>query len=145
MTTISRRTFLAAASAVMAGAGAWVVEQRVGWRRLWRFAGELDRLEGFWRAPLARLEAHFSWLPVHPEAYAEYLEDYQEAFGPIGRFSLPRPTFHTAFLLSTDFFNRPPTPDAPVRYVAFYDPQISPCVNPLAQPPPSDDELARLR
>jgi len=143
---VTRRTFLVIGAVVAAGAGALVGIRQVGWSRIERNWGRFERLEGFGRSPIARLRAHFAWLEVEPGAHQRYLADYQDAFGLVGRFSILRPTFYTAFLLSTDFFerggDRRPTGRA-VRYVSFYDPVIAPCGNPLAGTPPTDEEVAR--
>jgi hypothetical protein len=144
---VRRRAFLAVVAGVTAvGAGAAVAARLIGWRRLTRNLGRLERVEGFGRMPGDRLRNHYSWLAVDPAAFDSYVRDYQRFYGPLDRFSIPRPDFYTAFLLSTDFFTSHgahQTKGSPVTYAVFYEPAASPCYNPLAQPPPSDEELQR--
>ncbi len=132
--------------AVLTGAvaGAVTVARRAGPRGV---LAELPRLEGFGRSPHGRLRAHYAWLEVDPAAFDRYLADYQRVFGPLHRFSLPPIDFYTRFLLSTTFFPQMalgPASREPISYTAFYFPRGAACFNPLAQPPPSDAELARV-
>jgi hypothetical protein len=143
---MNRRGFLALVTAAAATAGGVLaVADRV---RSEGLRQHLRRLEGFGRTPLERLRGHYAWLNADPAAFEAYVKNYQQYFGPLGRFSLPRSDFYPRFLLCTDFFARQaadPNGTAPVRYTGFYHPNQSPCFNPLAQPPPTDEELAAAR
>jgi hypothetical protein len=140
---MTRRGFLAIASALTATASSvLLVADRV---RPASLVDHLRRLEGFGRLPLARLREHYAWLPVNPSTFEQYVTAYEHHFGRLSRFSIPHGDFYTRFLLCTDFFpTRAADPDnqTPVQYTGFYFPLESPCNNPLAQPPPSDAELA---
>lgn len=142
---MTRRAFLAVGAAVAAtAAGVWSVADRVRPESLWT---HLRRLEGFGRAPVDRLRAHYAWLAVDPAAFDQYVNGYQRYIGPVGRFSIPRGDFYTRFLLCTDFFSRAAGGESrePVGYTGFYYPPESPCYNPLAQGPLTDAELAAAR
>jgi hypothetical protein len=138
---MTRRGFLAIAAATTAViAGVWSIADRVRPESLFT---HLRRFEGFGRAPADRLRAHYAWLNVDPQAFDEYLAAYQRVFGRLTRVSIPRSDFYTCFLLCTDFFpKRESQPESAVRYTGFYYPPESPCYNPIAQPPPTDAELA---
>jgi len=140
---MTRRAFLALAAAATATAATIVsVADKVRPESVFE---HLRRFEGFGRTPLGRLQAHYAWLRVDPAAFESYLEGYQRVFGPLTRFSLPRGDFYTRFLLSTDFFDGAATraeAGAAVQFTGFYWPPDSPCYNPLAQPPPTDEEIA---
>lgn len=140
---MTRRAFLALSAAVTAtAAGVVAIADGV---RPESLRAHLRRFEGFGRQPLDRLRAHYNWLNVDPAAFDEYLANYQRYFGRLSRFSVPRTDFYVRFLLCTDFFSSvaaDPDHKEPVRYAGFYLPTQSACFNPLAQPPPSDAELA---
>jgi hypothetical protein len=141
---VTRRTFLMVGAGLTAlGAGAVLVVGRIGWWRIRTNLDRMERLEGFGRTPADRLRRHYAWLAMDPAAIDSFLADYRRVFGPIDRFSRPRPDFYTAFLLSTNFFTAQArvARGEPVTYAVFYEPAASPCYNPLAQPPPSDEEL----
>jgi hypothetical protein len=140
---VKRRAFLAAAAGVtLSVGGALFVARRV---RFGRVGWYLARFEEFGAGPVARLRRHYQWLAVSPAAFDDYAADYQRRFRPIGHFSPSPPDFYTRFLLSTNFFTNTAaaTTRAPVTYTTLYAPGVTPCYNPLAQPPPSDAELPR--
>ena len=138
---MTRRRFLAlvALATVSVGAGALT-----GWDRIARNFGHLERLEGVGRHPRQRLRRHYAWLHVSEEAVGQYVADHERIYGRLGRFSIVRPDFYTRFLLSTDFFgpDRQHASGEPVRYVRLYEPLLGGCYNPLAQPPPTAEELS---
>ena len=140
-----RRLLVLLAAGVPTGTAAGTI---TGWDRLWQNLGRLERLEGLGRDPLVRLQRHFDWLPVEAGVFEQFLRDYQHIYGPLDRFSIVRPDFYVRFLLSTDFFQLDMRSadkddgDSPaVKYFAFYEPTRGACHNPLAQPPPTDEEL----
>lgn len=94
---------------------------------------------------VVHLRTTFAHLVVPDEVLHAYLVDYLRHFEPLtGAFRSEEawrarvepfsdePTFAQRFLMSTDWF---PDADAtrPLRYVALYDPYVSPCWNPLAR------------
>lgn len=146
MSAVTRRWVLGAgAASLAAGAGLVALARSAGSGRA---RDLLRRLEGLHLSPRERLRAHFPTLALGDEVLDRYLADHTRHLGPVGRFSLVRPDFFSRFLLSTDYFldaGASADPSRPIRYVAFYDPYVSPCWNPAARPPPSDAELARRR
>ncbi len=142
---MTRRTFLALTTALAGtGIGAVAIARQVRTRGLEYYVSRIQWL-GF--EPVDRLRRHYSWLTVEPATLTRYVKDYQRYFGPLTRWSIPRPDFYTRFLLSTDFFTRPRDVATPpsLAYSGFYFPEQSPCYNPLAQKPPSDSELRQSR
>ena len=137
---MTRRSFLAVAGGLATAVLATIVVRRRA--SVWRLAHEMGRLEGFGLLPKTRLRYRYRWLDVDPAAFDRYITDYERSFGVLDRFSIPQPSFFTVFLLSTDFFSTRPRNGKPVAYTTFYAPGATPCYNPIAQPPPSDAELA---
>jgi len=129
---MTRRMFLR----VVASCAATVA---AGWL-LWRdsftsFLGRgTARLVALVLSPEQRLRAHFSYLDLDPEGVRQFIADYSRYRQPLGRRTRVPPDFYTQYLLSTDFFRNRADESRRVRYVAFSDPYVSPCRNPLARP-----------
>jgi len=87
---------------------------------------------GFISTPESRLGRHFRYLKLAPGAVAAYLADYERFRGSLPTGSWPDEVY-TGFLLSTTFFKFDGDTARPVSYVAFYDPLLVPCINPLAR------------
>ncbi len=86
------------------------------------------------RLPRERaLGVYFYYLELHPEAAPRYVAAHREA-ERAGRLTPLYADFYDRFLLSTDFFPNGADESRPVRFLAFYDPRVSPCYNPLAPP-----------
>ena len=136
---MNRRAFLVIAGGLAATAvGSLALARRLRVRSV----SDLNRFEWFGLQPATRLRYRFRWLDVEPAAYDSYVADYERSFGRLDRFSIPQPSFFTRFLLSTNFFATRPRDGKPVTYTTFYAPGLTPCYNPLAQPPLSGSELA---
>ncbi|MFT5433055.1 MAG: hypothetical protein ACI9OJ_003760 [Myxococcota bacterium] len=70
-------------------------------------------------------------LPLADGAVAAFVDAYRKNLGQLVDLAAWNiPLFHR-FLLSTDALTPTRPPDEPVIYVAFYDPFVSPCFNPL--------------
>jgi hypothetical protein len=137
---VKRRSFLAIAGTFAATAvGSLTLIRTAGVGRLGR---QLARLDWFGLQAATRLRYRYRWLDIEPAAFTSYVAEYQRYFGRLGRFSIPQPSFFTQFLLSTNFFSARRPHGRPVAYTSFYAPGATPCLNPLAQPPPADTELA---
>ena len=136
---MNRRAFLVIGGGIAAAAvGSLAVARRLRVERV----ADLNRFEWFGLRPATRLRYRYRWLDVDPAAFDSYVADYERSFGRLDRFSIPHPSFFTRFLLSTNFFSTRPRNGKPVAYTTFYAPGLTPCYNPLAQPPLSDAELA---
>ncbi len=79
------------------------------------------------------LRNHFSYLDFDDAVLAAFVRDHETKHGPF----LPRPDQgpFTRFLASTDFFQQGADESLPLRYVAYYDPYVSPCYNPFSTGP----------
>ena len=91
------------------------------------------------------LHDRYDYLELSPGCAEQFVDDFTRHRGRVGRMLVARAQgqgeaytealdhFAIAFLLSTSFFlRRDRDGGEPVRYVAFYDPYVSPCWNPLA-------------
>jgi hypothetical protein len=130
---MTRRTFLGVVISCAAASAA-------GWQ-FWResltrsVSRGRERILALALSPEQRLRAHFPYLQLEPDGVRQYLADYRRHRQPLsGRSPLPE-DFYTQYLLSTDFFRWGADESRPVHYVAFADPYVSPCRNPLARPP----------
>jgi len=79
------------------------------------------------------LAEHFSYL-VLDEGTAEGFVRAYESNGGSPELQDPRvrSDLHRQFLMSTDFFQNGADETRPLRFVALYDPYVTPCYNPLA-------------
>jgi hypothetical protein len=127
---ITRRRFLkiagyAAAPLTLGGFAAWhSIDRAIDRIR--------PRLIALARSPEERLRRHFNYLELDGPGVAEYLADYARYRG-LPRFLPLAPDFYTRYLMSTDFFRTGADESRPVRYIGFYDPDETPCSNPLAE------------
>jgi hypothetical protein len=127
---ITRRTFLRAA----AWGAAPIAVVSFGWRDglAWFVDRSTARLLAFVRTPEQQLRAHFDYLNLDPAGVERYFADYRSyraALSP--RLPLPSDVY-TRYLLSSDFFRHGADESRTVEYVGFYDPDVTPCNNPLA-------------
>ena len=128
---ITRRRFLQ----VTALAGVPIAAGALAWYDSWRSQAlrAARRLDGFVRSPEARLTAHFDYLNLDPAGVGQFFSDY-ERFRPNFRRRSPLPPdVYMTYLLSTDFFRDRADESRPVKYVLFYDPDVTACYNPLAR------------
>jgi len=132
---ISRRRLLAAGTLLAApvAAASFAGRDVVAWMVMRSSA----RLDALLRSPEQRLRAHFEYLNLDSSGIARYVADYQRYFESFNRHLPLSSDVYTRYLLSTDFFRRRDDPSQPIRYVGFYDPDRTPCNNPLAR---FDDE-----
>jgi hypothetical protein len=89
---------------------------------------------GPFRSAMAQhLAEHFSYLTLD-EGTAETFVRAYESNGGSPEFQDPRvrSDLHMQFLMSTDFFQNGADETRALRFVALYDPYITPCYNPLA-------------
>lgn len=130
---ISRRRFVrvAALGAVAVGGvaavGARVYGGQLAWwqRRIENYAAAYS-----WAflPPAARLRRHFDYLTLAPGTIERFVREYERACGRVTvRDVAANRRFHTAFLMSTDFFRTGADPRRPARFVALHDPYRSPC------------------
>lgn len=129
-TPTSRRKFiklgLAAAATVGAGsAGGLLYHKREG------VAWHLNTLERAVISVEDRIRSHFDYLQIDQGGLTEYATWHRKLFGS-GFDARRDPMFYDRFLLSTDFFRNGADESQLVRYLAFYDPYLSPCWNPCA-------------
>jgi hypothetical protein len=128
---ITRRRFLQTAALagvpIAAGALAWYPPLRSLSLRAAR------RFDGFVRSPEARLRAHFEYLNLDGEGVRAFFTDYERYRSNFRHRSPLLPDVYTTYLMSTDFFQRGGDESRLVRYVLFYDPELTPCYNPLAR------------
>ena len=119
---LTRRVFvtsLLGAAALTAGAGAW----------------HWDSLRREWI--VRKLTAHFDYLDIDPAEVRRFVDTFEQYRYPIRRNPLklllgPLPDeIYMNYLSSTDFFIHDADESRPVRFVALYDPYVSPCYNPF--------------
>jgi len=97
-----------------------------------------ERVLALVQSPEERLRSHFSYLTLDNGGVEQYFSDYQRVRGGLPRHALLPSDVYTRYLLSTDFFRHRADESQVVRYVGFYDPDNTPCGNPLAE---FDNEL----
>ena len=127
---ITRRSFvktaMLAGAPIAAGALVWYAPLQSVTVRFAR------RFDGFVRSPEARLTAHFDYLTLDAGGVRQFFADY-ERFRPNFRRRSPLPPeVYATYLMSTDFFQGDADESRLVRYVLFYDPELTRCHNPLA-------------
>ena len=119
---LTRRVFvtsLLGAAALTAGAGAW----------------HWDSLRREWI--VRKLTAHFDYLDIDLAEVRRFVDTFEQYRYPIRRNPLklllgPLPDeIYMNYLSSTDFFINDADESRPVRFVALYDPYVSPCYNPF--------------
>lgn len=128
---VTRRRFvgigIAALVAVPLGS-AWAVHEK--WnavRRRWEwYRHARPALEG-------RIRSHFDYLDLDPAGVSAFAREYETQREKIGFLSPPDPEVFQRYLLSTDFFQHGADESRTLRYVAFYDPYVSPCWNPCVR------------
>ena len=128
---ITRRTFLQIAGWCAAPAAVGVLAGR---RSIaWAVDRGTARLTALVRSPEDRLRSHFSYLTLDMAGVEQYFADHQRTFGPLPRHLPLSSDFCTRYLMSTDFFHHGADEARLVRYVGFYDPDLTTCNNPLAR------------
>ncbi|HET6418362.1 MAG TPA: hypothetical protein VFG22_18845 [Polyangiales bacterium] len=119
---VTRRVFvtsLLGAAALTAGAGVW----------------HWDSLRREWI--VRKLIDHFDYLDIDPAGVSRFVDTFERHQYPIRRNPLkllfrPLPDeIYMNYLSSTDFFINGADESRPVRFVALYDPYVSPCYNPF--------------
>ena len=99
----------------------------VAWRWLWRPSG--SALDPNPRIMARRIREHFDYLNIDDRALTtfvdEHLRHHPDILNPLDVYS--------KFLMSTDFFQNDADESRYVRYVAYYDPYVTPCYNPLVR------------
>jgi len=127
---MTRRTFvktaLLAAGPIAAGAVVWYAPLQALTIRV------AQRFDGVVRSPEARLTAHFDYLNLDAGGVRQFFADYEQFRPNFRRRSPLPPDVYTTYLMSTDFFHGDADHSRPVRYVLFYDPELTRCHNPLA-------------
>lgn len=119
----SRRAFLLGTSGLIALASSGMA------------ALDWERLRRRWIA--RKLERHFPYLDLDADGVRRFVELYESHRGIIEKnpwkmLSRPLPDdVCTRYLASTDFFLHGADEARNVRFVAFYDPYVSPCYNPF--------------
>jgi hypothetical protein len=78
----------------------------------------------------AELRRGLPYLEIEAGSAERYCRDYLRHVGPP---QTGARDFHSRFLLSSDFFANGADDGRSVRYVALYDPYLTPCANPFAQ------------
>jgi hypothetical protein len=143
---LSRRAFLVLGGA--AGAAA------LGGAYLWYFGNPakfvvaiLQRYVGYLRVDrgsfLVFAEEYVKFKPNYEHAFAEaeIADELLEVTNPYKWFGQGTPfrrlddNIVSRYLLSTDFFQNGADETRAVRYVAFYDPYVTPCRNPFVSQP----------
>jgi hypothetical protein len=127
---MTRRTFIR----IAAWGTAPLVAGSLAWRdRLaWLIERSTARALALALTPEQRLRAHFDYLDLDSAGVAAYFGDCQR-YRPAFSRRLPLSAdVYTGFLLSSDFFQGGADESRRVRYVGFYDPSLTPCINPLA-------------
>ncbi|MBW2293445.1 MAG: hypothetical protein JRG89_02590 [Deltaproteobacteria bacterium] len=76
------------------------------------------------------IRKHFAYLSIDDQLIETFARDLSRHQGRWNPDTSPRP--YTRFLASTDFFQNGADEARPLRYVAFYDPYVTPCYNPFA-------------
>ena len=93
-----------------------------------------------------RIQGELSFLKLDPEGLSRFVADYTSRLTPRSKKSLEGFSFLyvssrysqkirrlvNVYLLSTDFFQHKMDDSRIIRYVALYDPQLRPCVNPFS-------------
>jgi hypothetical protein len=78
------------------------------------------------------LRAHFDYLRFESDVLARYARLCVESYGaPDLTMPGTRRRMHAQFLLSTDFFQNGAAEGRTLRFVALYDPYVTPCYNPF--------------
>ena len=124
--------------AALAGAVAWL-------RRPRRASDAITRAEPWAAGPpksppeptasqarlIGQLREHFDYLDIDDETLRRFANDFELQREPLAPGTELSGSDHTRFLMSTDFFQNGADESRPLRYVAYYDPYVSPCYNPL--------------
>jgi hypothetical protein len=76
------------------------------------------------------LRRQFDYLVLDSPSLDRYCREYIQRRGEA---NLARRDFYERFLLSSDFFKNGADESRPVHYLAFYDPRVTGCTNPLAK------------
>lgn len=90
---------------------------------------DADRLAALKR----HLRAHFDYLQI-PDATLDRFGDDLLAHGTLPKTPNALAGLRRDFLMCTDFFLHDGDEGRPLAYVAWYDPYVTPCWNPLARP-----------
>jgi hypothetical protein len=93
-----------------------------------------------------KIQGELSFLRLDPEGLSRFAADYTRRMTPRGKKALVGYSFLrfpsrysqkirrllNVYLLSTDFFQNKMDESRTIRYIALYDPQFRPCVNPFS-------------
>jgi len=83
--------------------------------------------------PLVRyLEDRFSEIRLDPDAVAAFARAHEAAYGAWDPRRAPTWPIGGQFLLSTDFFQTGADERRPAKFLALYDPYVTPCYDPFA-------------
>lgn len=122
----SRRAWLAiACGTAVAGVVGWTERKWFTWRA--------RRVQEFFQAPATRIAKHFDYLELDPAGVQAFVDAWIRHRGPLSRTKAWPSEVYTRYLLSTDFFVHDADERRVVRFVAFYDPYVTACSNPLAR------------
>ena len=138
---IPRRRFLtvvaAGAAALAAGIGGAAFFDWLGLRTVSRWYGRgaenyARSYSWFFLEPAERIRRHFDYLTIDEDGLRRFVVDYERRYGKVTpRATAANRVMYTKFLMSTDFFRNGADEGKLVRYVAFYDPYVSPCYVPF--------------
>lgn len=125
---MTRRSFVALGVAALTALPAWAVHEKWnGIRKIWEWYGSAH-------LPLSgRIARHFHYLDLDPAGVETFVEHFEQHHAPIGTFSPQAEWVFEQYLMSTDFFQNGADESRTVRFVAFYDPYLSPCWNPCVR------------
>jgi hypothetical protein len=128
---MNRRHFLKIAGWCAAPLAVGALASRDSATRIANRVGE--RLLALVQSPEERLRSHFSYLMLDTRGVEQYFADYRRFRGDLPRHAPLSSDVYTRYLLSTDFFRHRADESQIVRYLGFYDPDNTPCGNPLAE------------
>jgi hypothetical protein len=134
---VTRRRFLhltltALGATILAGSGLAFFDW-LGLKRRWRSAQNhlIANRYAFMPAD-RRIRKHFGDLTIDEEGLERFVHDFEMYVGRVTFYSVTtNGRLFSTFLLSTDYYRNGADPKKLVRYVAFYDPYVSPCWNPF--------------
>jgi len=103
----------------------------------WYFRGVRNYASAYrylYLAPTERIIQHFDYLKLDEAGVRRFVSDYEKAYGKLGvKATENNRAIFGRYLLSSDFWQHGGDETRVVRYVALYDPYITPCWNPCAR------------
>lgn len=129
---MNRRKFVQIGAATVASAAAGAVggaayQNRQGLANYW------DWYHDAYLPWEERIAQRFDYLQLDRAGVQAFVRDYEKHIGELNALSPRDKDLFERFLMSTDFFQHGADESRPVRYVAFYDPYVTPCWNPCAK------------